>query len=82
MSKKDKIAVLVLTVWILIVLFLTSCATNMPNEYNRPVEITKGPYKGQTGILIGDCPGFENYLVKLVSDKFICIKPWNMKKVD
>jgi hypothetical protein len=66
---------------LLIFISLTGCATNGPTAYNDHVEITKGPYKGERGQLIGDCSGFEYYKVRLNSGKLICERSWNMTKI-
>ena len=69
------------TLYPLIFIILAGCATNMPTAYHDYVEITAGPHKGERGQLISDCPGFENYKVRLTSGLSVCVRSYNMVKV-
>ncbi len=70
--------------WIIVsFMFLTGCAsihgTAVPTGYGQYVKILKGTYEGNTGKLIGDCSGFENYMIELGSGRRTCVKIWNME---
>jgi len=65
---------------VLSLLLLTSCSTTTPNRYGEYVKVVKGTYKDQVGRLIGDCSGFENYMVEL-SLKRVCISIWDLEKL-
>lgn len=67
---------------ICIILFLSACATTMPTRYGEAVYITDGVYKNERGTLIGDCPGFERYMVRILrNNKKLCVPVWNLEKV-
>jgi hypothetical protein len=53
----------------------------MPTSYNQYVEIINGPYKGERGILVGDCSWFENYKIKLHSGGYACARTWQLEKI-
>lgn len=59
--------------------FSTGCAT-APNGYGQLVHIIGGQYKGQRGRLIGDCSGFENYMVLTFNNKKICARVWHLER--
>lgn len=66
---------------LLILVFLTGCSTLTPNGYNQRVWIIKGLYRGERGILTGDCSGFENYKIILDDKRIICAKIWDMERI-
>ena len=61
--------------------FMISGCANMPTQYGDLVKIKAGLYTGYYGRLIGDCSGFENYMVLLDTNKKICIRSWNIEKI-
>lgn len=69
-------------VWTLF-LFTMGCAS-FPNNYYQTVKIIKGSYSGYYGRIIGDCPGFEKYKVRLISrqEPIVCVRIWNMEKIE
>lgn len=66
---------------ILISLLVSACASYSLEYYDR-VLITSGRYKGKTGILLGDCGGFELYSVRVEDYVIACIRSWDMKKIN
>lgn len=78
-----KYGLIILLIWFIVflLLFLTmGCASGSLNYFDR-VRITSGQYKDETGILVEDCSGFENYKVRL-NRIDVCVHSWNMEKIN
>jgi hypothetical protein len=66
----------------LLILILLGCAS-VPNGYNQTVIVIRGAYTNEIGTLEGDCSGFEKYKVRLhFSDKRICVRIWNIRRIE
>ena len=65
---------------LMLMVYLSGCATNTPNAYYQQVVITAGMHAGERGILDGDCDGFEVYRIKLYTGVSTCVRVWNMEK--
>lgn len=82
MWRKGKEVKYLLLGLLIVLFFLVGCITTLPTNYNQIVEIKSGPYKGKLGRLIGDCPGFETYKVRMYNNVKLCFKVWELEKFE